>query len=411
MHGFSNGGYVFIIGLITVLASMAFWFRDVIAEGTAQNLFSWVILSNYTLNTAKAITQEEIKQTLLKFSLHGTICDLKNDQFGHYLAGLLEGALLRRGHISLPAVGYTTLNRVLNPRIVFTSHVNNLGLYEATNLDFVSTLGCGQPTKEISSKTKISPYYYSIFIGLLLSDGWAYIPARHNNEINLNARIKFRQPYTNLEYILAVFNTISQYCDRYPYDYVGPLLLRRDVKRVHDVIIRTRCLPCFTELHSMFYSGKEKIVPQNIYDLLTPIALAHWVRGSGTELQGRGLKLCIGSFSKQSIAGVTLMNVLMIKYSLKCSLQLGRKKSWIYIYRSSMETLKRNIKQPYLISGSSYRIGLNSLPAAGSSVLAKSLVRPLISQHKNNIRYYNTSVNIAWKVKSLICNRICRCRK
>lgn len=34
MHGFSNGGYVFIIGLITVLASMAFWFRDVIAEGT-----------------------------------------------------------------------------------------------------------------------------------------------------------------------------------------------------------------------------------------------------------------------------------------------------------------------------------------------------------------------------------------
>jgi hypothetical protein len=368
MHGFSNGGYVFIIGFITVVASMAFWFRDVIAEGTAQNLFSllWVILSNYTLNTAKAITQEEIKQTLLKFSLpfvlkkkheaggcrqkeNGT----KNDQFGHYLAGLLEGD----GHISLPAVGYTTLNRVLNPRILFTSH--NLGLYEATNLDLVSIVGCGQPTKEISSKTKISSYYYSIFIGLLLSDGWSYIPARHNNEINLNARIKFRQPYTNLEYILAVFNTISQYCDRYPYHYVG----LRNGKRVHDVIIRTRCLPCFTELHSMFYSGKEKIVPQNIYDLLTPIALAHWVRGSGTELQGRGLKLCIGSFNNQSIAGVTLMNVLMIKYRLKCSLQLGEKKSWIYIYRSSMETLKRNIKQPYLISGLSYRVGLYSLPA------------------------------------------------
>jgi len=77
-------------------------------------LFSWVILSNYTLNTAKAITQEEIKQTLLKFSLlprfssccpaphplmgraaeggGSTICDLKNDQFGHYLA--LEGIYL-----------------------------------------------------------------------------------------------------------------------------------------------------------------------------------------------------------------------------------------------------------------------------------------------------------------------------
>jgi len=44
---------------------------------------------------------------------------------GFYLAGLLEGD----GHISLPILGTTTLNRVLNPRIVFTSHVNNLGLY------------------------------------------------------------------------------------------------------------------------------------------------------------------------------------------------------------------------------------------------------------------------------------------
>lgn len=126
MHGFSNGGYIFLTGLITLFASMAFWFRDVISEGTAQNLFSRVILSNYTLNTAKAIPQEEIKQTLLKFTkVNGTIRDLKDDQFGHYLAGLLEGD----GHISLPAVGYTTLNRVLNPRIVFTSHENNLGLY------------------------------------------------------------------------------------------------------------------------------------------------------------------------------------------------------------------------------------------------------------------------------------------
>ena len=29
----------------------------------------------------------------------------------------------------MPALGNSTLNRVLNPRIVFTSHINNLGLY------------------------------------------------------------------------------------------------------------------------------------------------------------------------------------------------------------------------------------------------------------------------------------------
>jgi hypothetical protein len=48
------------------------------------------------------------------------------DQFGHYLAGLLEGD----GHISIPALGKTTLNRVLNPRFVFTFHKKNLKLYK-----------------------------------------------------------------------------------------------------------------------------------------------------------------------------------------------------------------------------------------------------------------------------------------
>jgi LAGLIDADG endonuclease len=48
-----------------------------------------------------------------------------NNNLGYYLAGLLEGD----GHISLPSLGVTTLNRVLNPRIVFTSHINNLSMY------------------------------------------------------------------------------------------------------------------------------------------------------------------------------------------------------------------------------------------------------------------------------------------
>jgi hypothetical protein len=51
--------------------------------------------------------------------------NISKDQLGYYLAGLLEGD----GHISIPALGNTTLNRILNPRIVFTSHINNIQLY------------------------------------------------------------------------------------------------------------------------------------------------------------------------------------------------------------------------------------------------------------------------------------------
>jgi hypothetical protein len=48
-----------------------------------------------------------------------------NNQLGYYLAGLIEGD----GYISLPAIGKTKLHRIINPSIVFTSHINNIGMY------------------------------------------------------------------------------------------------------------------------------------------------------------------------------------------------------------------------------------------------------------------------------------------
>jgi hypothetical protein len=39
----------------------------------------------------------------------------------------------------------------------------------------------------------------------------------------------------------------------------------------------TRSLPCITELYSLFYVNGVKVIPQNIYELLTPVALAHWI--------------------------------------------------------------------------------------------------------------------------------------
>ena len=101
---------------------MSFWFRDIISEGKKKYKFQIVLLNN-KLNIAKAISDEQIKY--IKDHSNINTLNLNKNQLGHYLAGLLEGD----GHISLPFLGNTILNRILNPRIIFTSHINNLPLY------------------------------------------------------------------------------------------------------------------------------------------------------------------------------------------------------------------------------------------------------------------------------------------
>lgn len=75
------------------------------------------------------IHKEIIDKAYKLFVKENKTCDIKsfelNNQLGYYLAGLIEGD----GYISLPSIGETKLNRVINPSIVFTSHINNIGMY------------------------------------------------------------------------------------------------------------------------------------------------------------------------------------------------------------------------------------------------------------------------------------------
>lgn len=79
--------------------------------------------------TARAISDEDVRRALriYKSNSNSYIVYVNNsDNLGYYLAGLLEGD----GHISIPALFKNSQStRVFNPRIIFTSHISNLGLY------------------------------------------------------------------------------------------------------------------------------------------------------------------------------------------------------------------------------------------------------------------------------------------
>lgn len=71
----------------------------------------------------------------------------------------------------------------------------------------------------------------------------------------------------------------------------------------------------FTNLHS---SGlPSKIVPFNIYDLLTPLALAVFIMADGS-LHPSGLVLCTENLSVSDV--VRLMNALRVRYGFNPSI-------------------------------------------------------------------------------------------
>jgi len=154
-----------------------------------------------------------------------------------------------------------------------------------------------------------------------------------------------------------VFFSLAHYCSS------SPTIRNRTRfdKQTIELEFFTRSLPCFTKLHSLFYVNKVKIIPDNIYEILTPVALAHLIMGDGS-VQRHGLILCTNSFSVQDV--VRLMNVLIIRYGLECTIRIKRRQGsaqkiefLIYIRESSMPLL-RTIVTPYFHPSMLYKLGL-----------------------------------------------------
>jgi hypothetical protein len=113
-------------------------------------------------------------------------------------------------------------------------------------------------------------------------------------------------------------------------------------------------MPCLTELHTLFYPNKGvKVIPQNIYDLLTPVALAHLIMGDGSALKN-GLYLCTDSYNIIDV--VRLINVLIIKYRLECNLKCQRPNQYRIYIRSHSKSLLGSIVRPYIHSSMAYKL-------------------------------------------------------
>nr|YP_008964982.1 LAGLIDADG endonuclease [Annulohypoxylon stygium]AHB33541.1 LAGLIDADG endonuclease [Annulohypoxylon stygium] len=197
-----------------------------------------------------------------------------------------------------------------------------------------STVGYTKFSNLERSLIKIPVDLRSVFIGIILSDA-----AIQKSNVGGDARLQFKQKYSQLEYLYSVFFELSHYCSQSPSVYTTIV----HKKKHYALSFTTRSLPCITELYDIFYPEGKKIIPNNIYELLTWRALVHWIEGDGTY--SSGITIQTQSFTNQEI--VLLMNVLIIKFRLDCSIHVQGSYSVLYIKSKS---IKQNLHHmlPYI---------------------------------------------------------------
>jgi LAGLIDADG DNA endonuclease family len=135
--------------------------------------------------------------------------------------------------------------------------------------------------------------------------------------------------WAKIEYFNLVFSYFSGFCTANYTPVTRTNLDSRNGEAYLVISFATMQLVCFNIVHSLFYQDNTKIVPYNIFNLLTPIGLAFWIMDDGSR-QNDGLHLSVYSFDSESVD--RLLKTLRDKFNLKCSIHKHDRGPRIYIW-------------------------------------------------------------------------------
>lgn len=318
---------------------------------------------------------------------------------GHYINLLINNYILYINYIIISFNKYIVLLLLLLPNLfnkniykIFTKS-NKFYIKPDNNTKDLIIYGNNLPSSlNVKEYTKIVRYMVNIpnrilyiLVGLIISNGNIYFSSKkylnnslfndknnhkagliinynklYNNKQYLDnyynnngllfehsCKFKFKQSLKQFEYIWYVYTLLSHYCISLPYYRKA----RLKGKTHHTIEFVTMALPCFSILRRLFYKGRIKTLPYNIYDIINYESLAHIIMGDGS-FTNKGITLNIKSFTVKEL--VTLINVFYIKFNINCTLHKSRNSYVIYIDVKSVKNLYPFIK-PYIIPSMKYK--------------------------------------------------------
>jgi hypothetical protein len=341
MHGYAFGGYLASIGFLSVVGTMIFWFRDIIAEGTYQGCHTFAVQKGLTIGVALFIVSEvffflSIFWAFFHSSLAPTV-----ELGGHWPPKGIE---------AINAFELPLLNTVLLLSSgKFCPKWNKLIKKNLSSLPFNSP--------RIQSEKRIGPHnidLLNILIGSLLGDG-------HMEKDGNGSKFVFYQGKKNGEYLLWLHKKLSDlgYCKK-----ELPLIKTRlgpNNELRYYYRFRTFTYSSFNWIYDAFYKGpnNRKVLPLFIADYLNAEALAIWIMDDGLLHRDRGLRFCTHNFILSECKALQI--ILKDKYDIDTTLHKIAStvplQYNIYVIKSSMDKLKMVVK-PFMHPTMIYKIGL-----------------------------------------------------
>lgn len=268
-----------------------------------------------------------------------------------------------------PYISKSECSRDLNiTRGTIRKYIDDNKLYKYKYIFSYKELSKDELLSYNNNPNKISSKLLEIITGELLGDG--HIRKSTNN----SARLEFTFSSKILSYVNYLkFNVLSEICTDTP-----PTPWPKDDPTQYW--FGSISLPVLNDLHKQWYicppeGGRNKnntssnkyikILPNNIYDLLTPRGIAHWFMGDGYYHTHKDtIVFCTDSFSLNEVE--TLINILNNKFNIKSSPH--RRKYYdqnmneIIHYRICINRIDTNkfinLVKPYMIPEMYYKLGI-----------------------------------------------------
>ena len=223
---------------------------------------------------------------------------------------------------------------------------------ESNSLIFSTVLPFISP--KFRSHSRIGPHNYDILCILmvsLLGDAYA---EQHGN----GTRVCFQQEHSNSHYLMWLHSYLSKsgYCN----EAIPQITTRlgKGGKLRYISRFKTYTFTSFNWIHEAFYFSSagliKKIVPINIEEYLSPLALSVWIMDDGGKVSS-GLKIATNNFSFEEVKYLAF--ILRKKYNLKTSIiKTGALNQYnLYISKTSMRDLVEIIR-PYLHTSMYYKL-------------------------------------------------------